>query len=172
GPMPRAPFESAVRRIRSLAAPAADGLCGRDLLSRFVKTRDESAFAALVARHGPAVLGVCRRVLADRHAAEDAFQATFLVLARRAAAIRRSASVGCWLHGVAFRVATKVKARLAKRPRLTDVPDPAVETDDVSWREVRRILDEEVNRLPEHLRYPILLCYFGGKTRDEAAEAL
>src|SRR6476469_7868044 len=133
--MPRVPLESAVRRIRSLAAPAADGLSDRDLLSRFLKSGDESAFAALVARHGPAVLGVCRRVLSDRHAAEDAFQATFLVLARRAAAIRKSASVGCWLHGVAFRVATRLKGRLAGQPRTGTVPEVAADSrDDVTWR--------------------------------------
>ena len=166
-------LETAVRRIRSLTAPAPDGVSDNDLLGRFLTTRDESAFAALVARHGPMVFGVCRRVLADRHTAEDAFQATFLVLARRASAIRRTASLGYWLHGVAFRVANKLKARLARQPRSASLPDlPADSRDDVSWRDVRRILDEEVSRLPERLRLPILLCYFEGKTRDEAAEAL
>ena len=166
-------LETAVRRIRSLTAPAPDGVSDNDLVGRFVATRDESAFAALVARHGPMVFGVCRRVLADRHTAEDAFQATFLVLARRASAIRRTASLGCWLHGVAFRVANKLKARLARQPRSASLPDlPADSRDDVSWRDVRRILDEEVSRLPERLRLPVLLCYFEGKTRDEAAEAL
>ncbi|HJZ89894.1 MAG TPA: sigma-70 family RNA polymerase sigma factor, partial [Gemmataceae bacterium] len=166
-------LESAVRRIRSLAAPPPDGVPDKDLLRRFLATRDEPAFAALVARHGPAVLGVCRRVLTDRHAAEDAFQATFLVLARRASSIQKSASVGCWLHGVAYRVATRLKGRLARRPRPGGVPDVPVEPrDDVTWKDVRRVLDEEVNRLPDRLRLPVLLCYFEGKTRDEAAEAL
>jgi RNA polymerase sigma factor (sigma-70 family) len=173
GFMPSPSLETAVRHIRSLAAPPPDGLADRDLVARFRATKDEPAFAALVARHGPAVLGVCRRVLDDRHSAEDAFQATFLVLARRAASIQKSASVGCWLHGVAYRVATKLKGQLARRPRPGALPDVAAEPrDDVSWKDVRRVLDEEVNRLPDRLRLPILLCYFEGKTRDEAAEAL
>src|SRR5256885_13512407 len=109
-------LKSAVRRIRSLAVPP-DGQADRDLLARFRATRDDRAFAALVARHGPAVLAVCRRVLADPHAADDAFQATFLVLARRAASVRRASSLGCWLHGVAFRVSTKLRGQLARRPR-------------------------------------------------------
>src|SRR5262249_42902161 len=134
---------------------------------------DEAAFAMLVNRHGPTVLGVCRRVLNNNHDAEEAFQATFLVLSRRAASIRQTASVGCWLYRVAFRVASKLRARLARTPRTGDLPDIATEmTEDVSWREVRRVLDEEVNCLPERLRLPVLLCYFEGKTRDEAAEVL
>jgi RNA polymerase sigma factor (sigma-70 family) len=166
-------LQTAVRRIRSLTASLPDNLSDRELLTRFLATRDEPAFAALVARHGPAVLGVCRRILSDRHAAEDAFQATFLVLARRAAAIRKSASVGCWLYGVAFRVATRLKTRLARRPHPANLPDVSVDPrDEVTWRDVRRVLDEEVNRLPDRLRLPVLLCYFEGKTRDEAADAL
>ena len=92
-----------------------------DLVARFRMSADEDAFAALVARHGPAVLGVCRRVLADRHAADDAFQATFLTLARKAGGVRNPAAVGCWLHGVAFRVASKLKGRLARLPQVGDV---------------------------------------------------
>jgi RNA polymerase sigma factor (sigma-70 family) len=165
-------LKSAVRRIRSLAG-APDGLSDTELLSRYRSTRDDRAFAALVARHGPAVLGTCRRVLADSHAAEDAFQATFLVLARRAGAVRRPAALGCWLHGVAVRVSTKLKGRLARQPRsVENVEVPSEPRDDVLWRDVRRVLDEEVNRLPERLRLPVYLCYFEGKTRDEAADAL
>ena len=119
------------------------------------------------------MLSVCQRILANGHDAEDAFQATFLVLARRAASIKKSASVGCWLHGVAYRVANKLKGQLARQPRSGSLPDvPAESPNAVSWREVRRVLDEEVNRLPERLRLPVMLCYFEGKTRDEAAEAL
>jgi RNA polymerase sigma factor (sigma-70 family) len=166
-------LSTAVRRMRSLAAPPPDGLSDRELLKRFVKSRDEAAFAILMNRHGPTVLGVCRRVLNNNHDAEEAFQATFLVLSRRAASIRKTTSVGCWLYGVAFRVASKLKGRLARTPRTGNLPDiPADTNDDVSWREVRRVLDEEVNRLPERLRLPVLLCYFEGKTRDEAAEVL
>jgi RNA polymerase sigma factor (sigma-70 family) len=165
-------LHTAVRRIRSLAGPpeaAPDG----ELLARFRANRDDQAFAALVQRHGPAVLGVCRRVLRDPDAADDAFQATFLVLARRARSIRKPASVGCWLHGVAVRVAARHKGRLARQPRPVETVEASADPrDDVLWRDVRRVLDEEVNRLPERLRLPIYLCYFEGKTRDEAAEAL
>jgi RNA polymerase sigma factor (sigma-70 family) len=166
-------LSTAVRRMRSLAAPPADGLSDRELLKRFIKSRDDAAFAMLVNRHGPTVLGVCRRVLNNNHDAEEAFQATFLVLSRRAASIRKTASIGCWLYGVAFRVASRLKSRLARTPRTGTLPDvPAESNDDVSWRDVRRVLDEEVNRLPERLRLPVLLCYFEGETRDEAAEVL
>jgi RNA polymerase sigma factor (sigma-70 family) len=166
------PLTTAVRRLRTLAAPATADLPDRDLVARFRASADEAAFAALVARHGPAVLGVCRRVLSDPHAAEDAFQATFLTLARRAGGVRNPSAVGCWLHGVAFRVASKLRGRLARLPRTGDVPEVPTPGDDVSWREVRRVLDEEVTRLPDRLRLPVLLCYFEGKTRDEAADAL
>ena len=166
------PFETTVRRLRSLAGPP-EAQSDRKLLARFRATRDDRAFATLVARHGPAVLGVCRRILHDPHAADDAFQAVFLVLARRAGSIRKAASLGCWLHGVAVRVSMKLKGRLARLPRTVEsVEVPAAPRDDVLWRDVRRVLDEEVNRLPERLRLPVFLCYFEGKTRDEAAEAL
>src|SRR5262245_20385970 len=146
-------LSTAVRRMRSLAAPPPDGLSDRELLKRFVKSRDEAAFSMLVNRHGPSVLGVCQRILNNTHDAEEAFQATFLVLSRRAGSIRKTASVGCWLYGVAFRVANKLKGRLARTPRTGGLPDvPADTNDDMSWREVRRVLDEEVNRLPERLR--------------------
>jgi RNA polymerase sigma factor (sigma-70 family) len=150
--------------------PLPDGI----LLYRFVSDHDEAAFAALLERHGPMVLGVCRRVLRDFHDAEDACQATFLVLARKAASIRQPGAVGSWLHGVAYRVAGKLKARGAHRGipggTLDDVPQAA--PPDVSWREVRGVLDEELRRLPECYRAPLVLCYLEGKTRDEAARQL
>src|SRR4051794_2949348 len=165
-------LKSAVRRIRSLAVPP-DGQADCDLLARFRSTRDDRAFAALVARHGPAVLGTCRRVLPAPPAAGDAFPAPFLLLARRPGAVRKPAALGCWLHGVAVRVSMKLKGRLARQPRsVAAVEVPADPRDDVLWRDVRRVLDEEVNRLPDRLRLPVYLCYFEGKTRDEAADAL
>ena len=164
-----APLEFAVRRIRALAGSPTDTASDGDLLARFVATRDDAAFATLVERHGPTVLGVCQRILRDHHSADDAFQATFLVLARRAATVRNSASVGAWLHGVAVRIASKLKAQLLRLPRTGTIPELPMAGDDLSWREVRCILDEEVARLPERLRQPILLCYFEGRTRDEAA---
>lgn len=166
-------LSTAVRRIRAVAAPLTDSLSDRELLARFLKTADDSAFAMLVERHGPSVFGVCRRILTNNHDAEDAFQATFLVLARRAASIRNTAAIGCWLHGVAFRVANKLKSRRARQADAAELPDVAAPShDDVSWREVRCVLDDELNRLPERLRLPVFLCYFEGKTRDEAAESL
>jgi RNA polymerase sigma factor (sigma-70 family) len=145
------------------------------LLQRFASGREEVAFAALVRRHGPLVLGVCRRLLQDSHEAEDAFQATFLVLASKAGTIRKQASVGSWLFGVATRLATRMRTRAARRRalerRTVTMPatDPAA---DVTWGELSRGLHEEVNRLPETYRAPLLLCYWEGNTQDEAAGRL
>ncbi len=145
------------------------------LLECFVRERDEAAFAELTRRHGPLVWGACRRVLARPQDAEDVFQATFLVLARKAALIGWHESVGGWLHAVAHRLARKAQCDLARRhsrerqgamPARTDPgPDP-------SWREVGALLDEELERLPQRLRDPLLLCYLEGRTRDEAARQL
>jgi RNA polymerase sigma factor (sigma-70 family) len=123
-----------------------------DLLDRFLAARDEVAFAALVERHGPMVLGVCRNVLADRHDAEDAFQATFLVLARHADMIRNRTAVGAWLHGVAYRVASRAKLDAARRrEHERQVADMAASGpyDELEWQELRAALHEEVHRLPE-----------------------
>src|SRR5262245_65017645 len=140
-----------LRRLPAAPDPASDTV----LLDRFARRRDADAFAALVDRHGPMVLRLCRRALGDPHAAEDAFQATFLVLARRAAAVRRPGSLAAWLHGVARRVALKARARddrrrLPEAPPGTDPPDrhgdPLAE---LTARELLTVLDEEVRRLPE-----------------------
>ena len=117
------------------------------------------------------VLGVCRRVLGDAHDAEDAFQATFLVLARKAGSIRKAASVASWLHGVACRAALKARARSATR-RKHEARAPAgaaPEPDDLSWHEVRRALHEELDGLSDRYRVPLVLCYLEGKTQDQAA---
>jgi RNA polymerase sigma factor (sigma-70 family) len=164
-----------LEQLRGLVLAEQDG--GRsdgELLARYLADRDEAAFAALVHRHGALVWGVCRRLLPDVHDAEDAFQATFLILARKASSIRRQHSVGSWLHGVACRVARKLRAGLAwcaapPPPDERTVADPA---DDVSWREVKGVLDEELGRLPEKYRAPLLLCYLEGLTQDEAARRL
>ena len=148
------------------------------LLERFLADGDESAFAALVARHGPMVLGVCRRVLHDGHDVEDAFQATFLVLARNARTIRRSQRVGPWLHGVARRVAVRARenaARRLARERIGIDVEPAGDSSssrDPERIELRAILDEELNGLPERLRAPLVLCYLEGLTHDQAASRL
>ena len=135
---------------------------------------DETAFAALVSRHGPMVLGVCRRALRDEHDVEDAFQATFLVLVRRAGSIRDGERVGHWLHGVAHRVAVRARANAARR-RLREQTgikiDPALDQSP-PLDDVPAILDDELVRLPDSLRAPTVLCYLEGLTHDEAAQRL
>ncbi len=173
--MANVPFDSVVQHIRRLASEGASEPSDRELLQRFVTRRDEEAFTALVRRHGPMVLGVCRRVLKRAADAEDACQAALLVLARKAASIRKRASVGSWLHGVAYRVAWRLQRDLARR-QAREQPLPASTARDVgaevSWREVQEVLDEELRRLPEALSAPLVLCYLEGKTRDEAAREL
>jgi RNA polymerase sigma factor (sigma-70 family) len=161
---------SAVRRLRE----ALGGEAGSDaaLLERFAADRDPAAFAALVARYGPLVLGVCRRTVNDPHLAEDVFQAVFLVLARKASSIRRRDAIGSWLYGVAFRLARKARSRLrfAPEPRNTDEShDPATAA---AWNDLLGALDYELHCLPDRLRAPLLLCYYDGCTQDEAAGRL
>ena len=156
--------------LKSGGTPADDGR----LLERFVRQHDQDAFAELVARHGPLVFGLCRRVLRDAHDAEDVFQATFLVLARKAASIRKPASLSCYLHGVAYRLALKLKAEAARRRAHEQRVSPAfrAEESDLSWHEVRALIDEELQRLPPAQRLPLILCYLEGQTQDEAARQL
>jgi RNA polymerase sigma factor (sigma-70 family) len=145
------------------------------LLDHFVKTRDETSFEALVRRHGPMVLGLCRRSLQDDHEAEDAFQTTFLTLVNNARTIRKQDSLGSWLYGVAQRVTLKAKIRAGKRNRLTQGETMAVDDHDSSeadLQEIRPVLHEEVGRLPEKYRAPIVLCYLEGQTHEEAARQL
>jgi RNA polymerase sigma factor (sigma-70 family) len=162
--------------LRTFTAPEAARPTDPQLLDRFVADRDEAAFAALVRRHGPMVLAVCRRVLLDWHAAEDAFQATFLVLARKAKSLGSPEILGPWLHGVAHRTALKARADLARRRarEVPQTPDPpaADTTDEVIWRDLRPVLDEEVGRLPARYRVPFILCYLDGLTNAEAAQHL
>jgi len=160
------------------ARPAvADGSDGQ-LLERYVQHRDSAAFEALVQRYGPLVWGVCRRVLRDAHAVEDSFQATFVVLARKAASIRKHESVGSWLYGVAYRIAVRAKANAARRREvamddraLAAVPADAG-TGTADQQELSAALDEELSRLPEKYRAPLVLCYLKGKTHAEAAAEL
>jgi RNA polymerase sigma factor (sigma-70 family) len=165
-----------LRHIRDFAASEnISRLPDRELLDRFATLREEAAFEVLVRRHGPLVLGVCRRVLHNPHDAEDAFQATFLTLARRADSAGRRASLGTWLYQVAYHAALKARKRSASRPEREETtlrpsqPDPLAE---VTGRELLAILDEELHRLPERLRMPLVLCYLEGKTREEAAREL
>jgi cytochrome c peroxidase len=149
-------------------------LSDRHLLRQFSDQRDEAAFAALLRRHGSMVLDVCRGVLGNEADAEDAFQAAFLVLARKAASIRKTESVGSWLHGVARRTALKARAQSATRQKNeTRAPARAVsEPDDLTWREVRAVLHEELAGLAERYRAPLVACYLEGKTQDGAAAQL
>src|SRR5262249_42208559 len=128
----------------------------------------------LVERHGPAVLDAALAVLRQAQDAEDVFQATFLVLARKAATIRNRSSVGCWLHRVARQIALRtLRARTRRDRHESATPVRAIPTgDDLTWGEVRGIVHEELARLPESLRGPILLCYLDGLTQDEAADRL
>src|SRR5262249_2233965 len=142
------------------------------LLERFLARREESAFTALVQRHGPMVLGVCRRLLHNEHDAEDAFQATFLVLVRKAASIVPREMVGNWLYGVAYRTAQEAKAEAARRrareQQVKDMPPrQAAATERLD--ELRALLDQELSRLPDKYRVPVVLCDLEGRTRKEAA---
>jgi RNA polymerase sigma factor (sigma-70 family) len=147
----------------------------RELLRRFAERRDETAFRALVCRHGPMVHRVCLRVLGSEHDAEDAWQATFLVLAQRAAAVGPVESVGGWLFGVASRLGRKMRTssarRRAREGRVAGKPtaDPLAE---ISLREAQELLERELARLPEKYQGPLTLCCLEGLTRDEAAQHL
>ena len=158
---------------RALDDPRVRSCSDQELLRRFLAEQDEAAFEALLRRHGPMVLDVCRGVLANEADAEDAFQATFLVLARKAASIRKAASLASWLHGVAYRVARKAQAESARRDkhegRASQDRPVAAAADDLTWREVRQVVHEELSRLSERYRAPLVLCYLEGKTQDEAA---
>jgi RNA polymerase sigma factor (sigma-70 family) len=165
-----------LRHIRKLTvAQAADALTDRELLHRFAASGDESAFAALLSRHGPMVLRVGRRVLANNEDAEDVFQATFLLLARKAASIRWQESVVNWLYRVTYHLALRTRTATARRSAHESKVDqraPADPLAEISLREAQTVLDEELARLPEKFRAPLILCCLEGATRDEAARQL
>ncbi|AWM35971.1 ECF RNA polymerase sigma factor SigE [Gemmata obscuriglobus] len=158
--------------VLKLLHAAAPGTPDAELLARFVAARDEAAFAELVRRHGPLVYRVCRRLA--RRSADDAFQATFLVLACRAAGVRKAASVGSWLVGTAGRVARQMARRDGRGVALApDTAGPIERPPDSSERvELAAALDDELSRLPEHLRGPVVLCLVGGRTQEQAAAEL
>jgi len=150
------------------------GLSGGQLLRRFA-AGDEGAFEVLVTRHGPMVLGICRRLLFDRRDVEDAFQATFLVLLRKAGALRDAEALSPWLHGVAYRVAARIRCNSTRRPleESKGARPEAVEPEcDLERTELRTLIDEEIRRLPEKYRRPVVLCYLEGRTHEEAARRL
>ena len=168
------PVALALRHLRKLV-DGSDRLGDHELLERFVIRREEPAFEALLRRHGPLVLGVCQRLLSDRHDVEDAFQATFLVLVRRAASIRKLESVSAWLYGVAYRIARKMRNQTARRRRCearAQQCSAASRLDEITGRELYAVLDEELTRLPADFRTALILCYLEGKTRAEAAREL
>jgi RNA polymerase sigma factor (sigma-70 family) len=169
-------FRPVVRHIRKLvgADPAAEP-SDAELLQRFIANREEPAFAALVRRHGPLVWGVCWQVLHHRQDAEDAFQATLLLLARQAGSIRKTEAVAGWLYRVAHRVATKAGRNMARqraqRCRVEQRPVSPPEAE-AGWRELQAILNEELSCLPEKYRAPFILCCLEGQSGPEAAQQL
>ncbi len=174
--MPRDHGNALLRHIHRLAGvPSAKDLSDGELLQRFVTCGEETAFAVLLKRHGPMVWGVCRRILSQEQDLEDAFQATFLVLTRRACSIRKGASLASWLHGVAYRVAVRIQQQARKRRQCErqaeSMSQPSVVPEAI-WRELQALLDEELSRLPEKYRAPFVLCCLEGKSRTEAAQEL
>ena len=174
--MAKEPFSDLMHTLRRMFPSETDDVRTDDeLLNRFVAKHDEDAFTALVHRHGRMILGVCRRLLGDHHLAEDAFQATFIVLARRAASIRSRTSVGTWLHAVARRVAMSAKQKATatrNREREAGNMPRADRLDEHTWQELRSIIDEEIGRLPEKYQAPIVLCHLEGKSHNRAAQEL
>jgi RNA polymerase sigma factor (sigma-70 family) len=174
--MAKPQLDNVLYHIRKLAGERPEEDCtDGQLLEHFISRRDETAFTTLVERHGPLVLGVCQRVLANDADAADAFQATFLVLARKAASIRNRESVGSWLYGVAYRLARKAQVEAARRRVHERQVEPMPRSDPLAavvWRDLRPVLDEELDKLGEKYRAPLVLCYLEGKTHEEAARQL
>ena len=145
------------------------------LLTRFVQSRDQQAFEALLRLYGPLVYGVCRRVLGNHHDAEEVFQSTFLILARKADSIHQREGLATWLHRVAYHAAlrarTAIAARRQKETRMDQIPEP-VAVERSQWLELAPLLDQELNSLPIKYRLPVLLCDLAGKTHQEAAQHL
>jgi RNA polymerase sigma factor (sigma-70 family) len=173
-------LQARVQPLARCQRPSPPGVVtDAQMLERFLRQGDEAAFGLLMRRHGPLVFGVCRRVLQNTEDAEDAFQATFLLLARKAGAISRRESIGGWLHTVAYRIALRTKRQSARRRNrqrpLEDVPDDEPGSDPadrMACRELAQLLDFELNRIPEKFRAAFLLCHAEGKTCAEAAEYL
>jgi RNA polymerase sigma factor (sigma-70 family) len=164
-----------LHQIRKMVRADAPALQDDELLDQFVNQRDPSAFATLVERHGPLVLSVSRRVLQETHAAEDVFQATFFVLARKASSIRKQKSLPSWLHGVAYRLAQKARTQSVRRQvkeKQRDLGESFEPGDELVRNELYSVLDEELERMPESLKLPLVLCYLQGRTRDQAASGL
>src|SRR5947209_14308492 len=168
------PINQVVQHLRQLVLSQEADWTDAHLLQRFLGQRDEAAFAALVRRHGPLVLGVCRRVLGNAADADDAFQATFLVLVRRAGSIVPRDRVGNWLYGVAYKTALAARRRRdrrrAREKQVSAMPHPAAPA--ANHREWQQLLDQELSQLPEKYRLPVVLCDLEGRTRREVARQL
>ncbi|HTU91788.1 MAG TPA: sigma-70 family RNA polymerase sigma factor [Gemmataceae bacterium] len=176
--MADAPLHDVLHYLAGIsAAPSLADATDGDLLERFASQRDQAAFAVLLRRHGPMVLNVCRRLLGQAEDAEDVFQAAFLLLARQAANIRKRDAVGSWLYGVAYRLASKARARRLRRQvhewragmRKHDEGEADLKA---AWRQVQETLDEALWRLPEKYRAVLILCYLEGMSHEEAARQL
>ncbi len=167
-------MKNVVEHLRRLVASPEGDLSDSQLLGRFITGQDQAAFALLVRRHGPMVLGVCQRVLRHLHDAEDAFQAAFFILARKAASVAKRESLSSWLYSVAYRAALEAKTvkdrRQARELPMGDVSYPAAVSPEVpDWR---LLLDQEVNRLPDKYRAAVVLCDLEGRTSKEVAKLL
>src|SRR5437879_3483863 len=172
--MAHGPLADVLLYLRRFASRDAATESDRALLERFIGQHDPAAFETLLARHGPMVWGVCRALLYDLHTAEDAFQATFLILVRKAGSIGRRDLLANWLYGVAQRVARRARASAARRheKETTAVQLAAAGGDDAASRDLLRVIHEELDRLPAKYRSPVVLCCIEGKTYDEAATEL
>jgi RNA polymerase sigma factor (sigma-70 family) len=165
-----------IEHLRGTVGPSGDaGSTDGEILQRFLDQHDDIAFAVLVHRHAPMVWGVCRRLLGHVQDAEDAFQATFLILVRKAASVVPRQAVGGWLHGVAYNTALKARAAIGKRRRkerqMEVMPEREASPHDV-WGELQLVLDKELNRLPLKYRLAVVLCDLEGRSRKEAARQL
>src|SRR5262249_38690779 len=171
--MPTSPLNRVIQHLAADGGPEGDGLTDRELLAHFLSSRHEDALATLVRRHAPMVWGVCCRLLHKHHDAEDAFQATFLVLVRKAADVPRQA-VANWLYGVARQTAVRLRSSSAKRGRresqVANMPEPTAT--EVRATDMQSVLDEELSRLPNHYQGVIVLCDLEGLTRKDAARQL
>jgi RNA polymerase sigma factor (sigma-70 family) len=173
----------AQRRIKPDVLERVDDLADDGLLERYIRGDEaaaQEAFRLLVERHGPMVLGICRHILNEEHEAEDAFQATFLVLAQKADSIRNRTVLAGWLHEVAHRIAIKARVSTVRRRTLerqaVAMSPISIESNQqdhaAAWNELRPVLHDEVHRLPEKYRLPVILCYLEGKTNEEVADLL
>jgi RNA polymerase sigma factor (sigma-70 family) len=166
---------SVLRQLhRTALLPDGGPITDGQLLECFITRRDQDAFEALVRRHGPMVLGVCRRILRNAHDAEDAFQATFLVLVKKATSIGQRELVGNWLYGAAYRAALEAKAarRRVRERQVSAVPESKAAKDADVWLELRPVLDQELSRLPDKYRVAVVLCDMEGRTRKDVARQL